>query len=427
MTSPPPPRFKSMRVAHVLRKLDPAQWGGTETALQRMFDGLRENGVHSVVYCPRLEQNNADDPLVRAGFRVERFRAFVPVLGMPRRRKRQLVAVGGNLLSFDLLPSLRREEDISIIHCHTLGRIAGISLTAARKRRLPFVVSIHGGVLDLPEKVKKSFNESGDGGLDWGKVFGVLFRSHRVLSEADAIVTCNTKEAALLREQDPARRVVVQPHGVPVEMYRRDHRDAARAAFPQIQGREVLLSLGRVDPIKNQHWLLDQAPAVFRAHPNAILVLAGACTDEPYGKLIHDQLQALGLQQKVLLTGGLPQGDPRLIGLLQNSSVLLLPSLSETFGLVLLEAWAAGTMVISSRTSGASALIQHGYNGWLFDLDDPAGFHKALDWTLTDTALCRQMVTRGAKRVEEEFSIRAVTGKMKGLYEELQAEPAKPA
>jgi glycosyltransferase involved in cell wall biosynthesis len=279
----------------------------------------------------------------------------------------------------------------------------------------------------LPEKVKKNFNESGDGGLDWGKVFGVLFRSHRVLSEADAVVTCNTKEAALLREQDPSRRVVVQSHGVPLEMYRVNHREAARVAFPQIQGRELLLCLGRVDPIKNQHWLLEQSPAAFRAHPNAMLVLAGACTDEPYGKLIDNKIKELGLQEKVLLTGGLPQGDPRLLGLLQEAKVLLLPSLSETFGLVLLEAWAAGTMVISSRTSGASALIQHAYNGWLFDLDDPPGFHKALNWTLTDTELCRQMVSRGANRVEEEFSIRAVTGKIKSLYEELQGEFAHAA
>ena len=78
-----------MRVAHVIRKLDPAEWGGTETALQRMFDGLREQQVTSLVYCPRLEKPSAEDPLASSGYHVQRFRAFVPVLGMPRQRKRQ--------------------------------------------------------------------------------------------------------------------------------------------------------------------------------------------------------------------------------------------------------------------------------------------------------------------------------------------------
>jgi starch synthase len=118
----------------------------------------------------------------------------------------------------------------------------------------------------------------------------------------------------------------------------------------------MLLCVGRIDPIKNQAWLLDQAPAIFQRHPNALLALAGPCTDEPYGELIDRKIKELGLQERVLLTGGLPPNDPRLIGLMQESSALLLPSLSETFGLVILEAWAAGTVVVSSRTSGPSAL-----------------------------------------------------------------------
>src|SRR5439155_8644803 len=78
-----------MRAIHLLRKFNPAEWGGTETAIQRLFEGLREHGVRTVVYCPRLEQDSVDDPLVERGYEVERFRAFVPVLGMSRERKQQ--------------------------------------------------------------------------------------------------------------------------------------------------------------------------------------------------------------------------------------------------------------------------------------------------------------------------------------------------
>src|ERR1051325_2097627 len=208
-----------MRTLHLLRKLDPAEWGGTETAIQRLFDGLREHGVRSVVYCPRLEHGLSQDPLVARGYQVERFRAFVPVLGMSRERKQQLVAVGGNLMSFDLISSLRRENDVSLIHSHALGRIGGIALSAARKRNVPFVVTIHGGVLDLPEKVKQTFNAPVVGGWEWGKLFGLLFRSHRLLADADAIITCNPREAGLWQEKFSEKRIVVQPHGVPIQDY----------------------------------------------------------------------------------------------------------------------------------------------------------------------------------------------------------------
>jgi glycosyltransferase involved in cell wall biosynthesis len=407
-----------MRVIHLLRKLNPAEWSGTEMALQRLFHGLRAQGIDSVVYCPQIEQERPADPLVASGFRVQRFRAFVPILGLSRQRRRQLVAVGGNLMSFGLISSLWRERGASVIHTHTLGRIGGIGLTIAKQRQLPFVVTIHGGVLDLPRQVKQRFNAPVDHGWEWGKLLGLLFQSHRLFCDADAMLTCNAKEAKLLQERFPAKRILVQPHGVPVEQYRKDQRAAAESAFPRIQGQDVLLCLGRIDPIKNQCWLLEQAPAIFKRHRNALLVFAGPCTDEPYGAAIRRQIRHLGLEERVLLTGPLPPDDPKVVGLLQTARTLLLPSLSETFGLVILEAWAAGTVVLSASASGPAALVQHGHNGWLFDLKNPQGFHEALDCILADPIRAKQMANRGAE-IAERHSVGALAARVKALYGEL--------
>src|SRR5262245_17501511 len=103
-----------MRVVHLLRKYDPADWGGTETAVMRLFEGLREHDVSSVMYCPRLEQHNTEKSV--DGCTLKRFKACLPVWGIPRQVRRQLVAVGGNLMSFDLLPTMWREPDVSVIH-----------------------------------------------------------------------------------------------------------------------------------------------------------------------------------------------------------------------------------------------------------------------------------------------------------------------
>jgi glycosyltransferase involved in cell wall biosynthesis len=180
--------------------------------------------------------------------------------------------------------------------------------------------------------------------------------------------------------------------------------------------------MGRVDPVKNQGWLVEQAPAIFQKHPRAMLVLAGACTDEQYGERIRQRIQALGLEDRVLLTGGLPPNDPRLIGLLQEAEVLLLPSKSETFGLVILEAWATGTMVLSTRTSGACTLVRDGQNGWLFDLDKPETFHEPLAQALSKSDAAQRMLRRGDHEVHTQYNLGALAARMKGLYEELIEE-----
>jgi len=122
------------------------------------------------------------------------------------------------------------------------------------------------------------------------------------------------------------------------------------------------------------------------------------------------------------MTGGLPPNDPRLIGLFQQAEALLLPSLSETFGLVILEAWATGTMVVSSRTSGAASLLRNGYNGWFFDLDRPETFHSALDQTLAKSESTKELLNHGADEVSRKYNVNSLAERMKTLYEELIAE-----
>jgi starch synthase len=413
-----------MRIAHLLRKYNPAEWGGTETVIHQLFQGLRREGVESVVYCPRLPVNGAaptPDPLAAAGCTVKRFKAVVPIWGISAEQRRQMISVGGNLMSFDLITSLWTSHQ-SVIHSHALGRVGGIGLTIARRKNIPFVVTVHGGVYDLPDALRKSFNAPQTRGVEWGKPFGLLLRARRVLSDADAIITVNAREADLIRQKHPDRRVIVHPNGVAAEVYEVDHRAAARAAFPQIVGRKVFLALGRIDGVKNQGFLVEQMPELIRRYPGVLLVLAGAITDEVYGRALQARIADLDLGNHVLLTGKLPPADPRLIGLMQEAQVALLSSISETFGLVILEAWAAGTPAVSSRTSGASALITHGQNGWLFDVERPEGLFHALNAALLDPQARVRVTATARQRVIADFDTRVLATRMKELYENLQEE-----
>jgi alpha-maltose-1-phosphate synthase len=417
-----------MRIAHLLRKYNPAEWGGTETVIHQIFDGLRRQGVDSLVYCPSLPSANDSrprevrDPLAEVGCQVRRFSAWVPIWGISPELRRQMIAVGGNLMSFDLIRELWSVPRLALIHSHALGRVGGIGMTIARRRKIPFVVTVHGGVYDLPEGLRKAFNAPRRQGLEWGKPFGMLLRARHVLREADAILTCNRREAELIQQRHPDRRVVVQPHGVRAGLYEPDHRAEALAAFPSAQGRDVLLAVGRIDAVKNQGYLLEHLPEIVRRHPRALLVLAGPCTDEAYGAALARRIVELGLGGHVLLTGKIPPADPRLIGLMQQAKVALLPSISETFGLVILEAWAAGTPVVSSRTSGASALIGHGRNGWLFDLEHPEGLHEAIGFALTRPEAVRRVTTAARERVVADYDTHVIAERIRRLYDQLTEE-----
>ena len=91
----------------------------------------------------------------------------------------------------------------------------------------------------------------------------------------------------------------------------------------------------------------------------------------------------------------------------------MLPSLSETFGLVILAAWAAGAPVIATPTTGAKELIVHRENGWLFDLADAASFHACVDEALLEQDLAKQLAEVGRRRVATEFDCAMLAGRMK--------------
>ncbi|HZZ20309.1 MAG TPA: glycosyltransferase family 4 protein [Opitutaceae bacterium] len=412
-----------MRVAHLLRKYNPSEWGGTETAVLQLARAMESQGVGSAIYAPALSPNgHSADPFAASGFAINRFRASIPIWGISQERKTEMIAVGGNVISFDLARSLYRERDVDVIHSHAQGRLGAIGRVVARARRLPFVLSIHGGAYDLPATTRAELARPAAGGWDWGKPLGLMLGARDLMSQADAILTLNPKEAALIRKRHPDRWVISESHGIPTRDFVRDHRAEALEAFPEIRNRPVLLVLGRIDPTKNQEWVVAEIAELVRRHPDVLVVLAGACTNREYGRSLDLRIARGGFHQHVLVAGALPSGDPRLVGLLQLSRALVLPSLSETFGLVILESWAAGTPVISSRTSGASGLIEEGRNGLLFDLESPASFHRAVDHVLYNPAAAREMGEAGRAKAVGEYDTGVCAGKMRRLYEQLVEE-----
>lgn len=386
--------------------------------MQRLIQGLQQHGISSRVHAPHHPNANDTDLLRAAGAEIQRYRAFVPVAGISAAQREALISWGGNLFSFDLFWQLRA-SGADVMHSHALNRLAGISLLAARTRGVPHVITLHGGALDIPDEVNARLTAPLKGGFEWGKSLGMLVRSRRVLRNTDAIFTCNPREAALLQKKYPAQRIIVQPHSVPAAEYAIDSRGAARQAFPQIAGRDLIIKVARLDPAKNLPWLVRQMPAIKRRHPRAMLVLAGAGTTQSVVEELHSEISRLGLSNDVLLTGGLGLGSAELIGLIQSARLLVLSSTAEPFGIVILEAWAAGTPVLSSRTSGAASLIENGRTGLLYNLDQAADFHSGIDTLMLNNKLHRHLRAEAREHVRAEFDVPTIGRRVARVYEEL--------
>ena len=411
-----------MRIAHIVRKYDPKEWGGTESYLKNLFSVLKVQHADSMLFAPSINPSTTYDPIVSCGIELRRFRAIVPYFGLSPFQKSQIIAVGGNILSFNLPWMLFRENNIDLIHIHALGRLGGIGRTIARLRHLPFIVSIHGGAFDIPPQVEKQVLNNQKQGWDWGKPFGWLFGSHHVLSDADAILTLNETETKKIQERFPSKKVIQMPSGIYIKSFEKNCRDSAVNAFPEIKNRPLFLMAGRIDPVKNQLWVVQQVPEILKKHPDILFVIAGGCTNTEYKDSITKQISDLKIQNSVIFVGDIKPDDPKLIGLYQLSTALLLPSLSETFGLVILEAWAASTVVISSKTSGALEKIISGKNGLLFDLENPKSFHDAVDSILSNPLLTSTIKNEGQKCVKAKYDIEKTGNRLKELYESLIEE-----
>ncbi|GAB4235947.1 MAG: glycosyltransferase family 4 protein [Chlamydiales bacterium] len=404
-----------MRVAHVLRKYALDQWGGTETYLLEMCSELRKDSVDSVIYFPERKKHTTKDPFREKGFELHPFHAFLPIAGLSQREKQEQIDLGGNIFSFDLLWKLYREAEINLIHSHALNRIGASALTVARLRKVPFVVTIHGylGASSLWNERKKK-------GWDWGKMFGALLGSRRLIPRADAVVTVNQEQANRLKELYPEKEIAVIPGGVSIKLFEQDRSKECFEAFPQLKNRPFFLVPCRLDRSKNQRFILENLPKLIEKHKDLTVVFAGSVTDETYARQLRQQVEELSLKDHVVWMNGMSHDDPRLIGLYQNCQSVLLPSLIEPFGLVVLEAWAARTSIIASRTEGPLGLIQPEVDGYLFDVSNPKSFREEVEKVLGGGLEREKVIAEGYKKVLGEHTFKIRAKQLLTLYERIQ-------
>ena len=132
----------------------------------------------------------------------------------------------------------------------------------------------------------------------------------------------------------------------------------------------------------------------------------------------------LGLQARVRLFSQVDAESARHAGLLAASDAFVLPSRHEPFGIVVLEAWAAGRPVIVSDVGGLQRLVARGSDGLVFESGDAEGLAGRMASLIADPAMAMALAEAGRRKVFAEYTWKKVGDDLEQIYRTAEARRA---
>ena len=311
-----------------------------------------------------------------------------------------------------------------LVHAH-YWLSAKVARTLAEHWRVPRIQMFH--TLGLVKR--EVLDEDIDGESDVRVAI-----EREAVRESAAVVAASTIELAELRQlyrADPSR-VAVIPCGVDPEVFKPVRQADAREALGRDQCERLVLFVGRIEQIKGIDVLLRALGLLFQRHPDlrsdvCLLVVGGALDpgdDAPetekileLRRLVHEHR----MESNVAFVGSRDQEQLALY--YAAADVCAVPSLTESFGLVALEAMACGTPVVGTRVGGLQTLIEDGESGLLVPAGDDTALAEAIHAVLTDHRL-RTHLSHGARERAERFTWSRVGQRMTELYDKVLAAAA---
>ncbi len=374
--------------------------GGMNVYVRELVSSLAQAGVQSVVYVRRWREDLPDVVEVEPGFRVVHIEAGPADL--PKEKLPEIVDEFGDGVARDL----RALGDVDAIHAnYWLSGLTGHRLK--HELSLPLVSTFH-----TLARVKA---ETGD-----PEPQRRIDAETEVIACSDAILASCPAEADQLVELYGARRerVEIVAPGVHHAFFSPGDRRGARQALG-LGDHPVLLFVGRIQPLKGVDVAIEALAASH--HQDAQLVIVGGPSGAD-GDLEAARAHALvaehGLGGRVRFVA--PQPHHLLSTYYRAADLCIVPSRSESFGLVALEAAACGTPVVAAAVGGLRTLVQHGRTGLLVDERDPRWFAAAIDELLDDPARSATMAIEAA-HLSMGYTWSTTAGRLRRLYADLTA------
>ena len=371
--------------------------GGMNVYVRELVAALSQAGVECCVF---VRRSDAEAPVVvdvEPGFRVVHVDAGPVDLAKEDLPEILPAYIAG-------VEEWLRREPADVIHAnYWLSGLAGHELK--HRLDLPLVSTFH-----TLARVKA---ENGDPEPE-----------RRAEAEASIIgcsdVICassTTEESQLAALYDaPADRIEIVPPGVDHAFFSPGDQRGARSALG-LGEEPVLLFVGRVQPLKRLGMAVDVLSRIERQ--DATLVVVGGPSGTQ-GEIelarVRDQAASLGVADRIRWVAPVPHH--LLSTYYRAADVCLVPSRSESFGLVALEAAACGIPVVAAAVGGLRSIVEHGRTGFLVEGGDPAYFGAYVDEVLGSPMLAAELGRAAAER-GRTFTWSTTAARLRRLYADL--------
>lgn len=293
-----------------------------------------------------------------------------------------------------------REHEIEVIHAH-VARDYLLAALASRRSDAPLVLTRH---LERPLKSLHRWTLSGVA---------------RVIAVSEAV-----ERALLAQKIFPPEKIRRISNGIDIERFERRARAFDTQRFRRlagIKGQLVVGTAGELREHKGQEDFIRAAQLVAERCADVDFVIAGEDQSprREYRAHLERLVRELQLQTRVHFTGWLED----VAALLPALDIFVSSSRVEPFGLVMVEAMAAGLPVVATATGGAREIVEDGVTGKLVIPEDWHSLSEAISSLLTDEEQRRRMGTKGLERARKHFSLERMVAETEALYSEvLKAE-----
>jgi glycosyltransferase involved in cell wall biosynthesis len=299
---------------------------------------------------------------------------------------------------------------IDIFHAHDwLVATAGIGLKHVFRR--PFFATMHSTEIGRRNGIHTDYERMIHETEAW-----LTYEAWKVICCSDYMIS-HVRWAFGL----PPDKLVRVPNGVNFEVYARKENEnvsqfRSRFALPQ---EKIVLFVGRLVHEKGAQVLVSAIPKVLeKINAKFVFVGNGYMKDQ-----LSDLVRGMGIAHKVMFTGFVD--DETLRKLQKCADVSVVPSLFEPFGIVALEAMAAGSPVVVSDTGGLSEIVNHEVDGVKVFTGNPDSLSWGIIRVLTDEAFANRLRTNARRKVREKYDWDTIAQQTKTVYEAVLSEYSK--
>lgn len=380
--------------------------GGMTVYVRQMAASLAQRGIKVDIFTRRDDAATPTEMTLRPDVRV-----IQVVAGSPELSKEQIPAYlpefSANLLK--MVEDSGVTYDVVHSHYWLSGKVAAI---VSARWKVPFVHTFH-----TLGREKNRARRPGDSPEPEFRLDGEA----RVIADACAIVASTVEERRALIELYAAHpeRIHLIPPGVDHSTFRPQDREAAKQALG-LDGKKVMIFVGRLQPLKAADIAIEALGHLVRwgrvnLDEIRLLIVGGASGTSGASETgrLGDLVERLGLKEAVQFVPAQPHH--RLPAFYQAADVCLVPSYTESFGLVALEAQASGVPVVGSAVGGLKAIVKHGQTGFLVLPGASESFAERAWMVLSDSRLAVGM-GRLAVCSSGDFAWDRSAGELHDLY-----------